>query len=116
MISLSEQAAFSCCASPAWSRHLAGCYPDFDALLNKARASWWKEVNVLEWLVAFSAHPKIGEIKAEELKPAFATFSRAEQAAATQSATSDVAAELQRWNKSYYDKFGFIFIICAKVT
>jgi 2-oxo-4-hydroxy-4-carboxy--5-ureidoimidazoline (OHCU) decarboxylase len=64
---------------------------------------------------AFAAHPKIVDHKAVEDKPAaFAAFSRTEQAAAATTTSSEVTAELQSWNKAYNDKFGFIFIICAK--
>ena len=113
MINLSEQEAFTACASLKWSQLVSGIYPSIDALIDKAKVAWWKEVGVTEWLAAFSAHPRIGD-KVEGKPPAFAAFSQSEQAAAAQSATQDVAAELQHWNRLYYDKFGIIFIICAK--
>jgi OHCU decarboxylase len=114
---VTEDVAFSCCASRVFARKLAasGKHDDFADLIAAARHIWWSETGVPEWLAAFAAHPKIGDAKAVESKPgAFAEFSRGEQAAAAQTNTGEVAEELRLWNKRYAEKFGHIFIIFAR--
>lgn len=115
--SISEEQAFSCCASRQFAARLAsgGPYAEFADLIAAARRIWWNEVGVTEWLAAFAAHPKIGDKKGTEDKPAaFAAFSRSEQAAAASSTTEDVAQQLSQLNQAYAEKFGHIFIIFAK--
>ncbi len=118
MIAVGEEGAFSCCASRSFAARLAraGPFPDFGALVETARRVWWQECGVGEWLAAFAAHPKIGEHKAAsgQHSAAFEAFSSKEQAAAQQSSSADVAEELRAWNQRYADKFGHIFIICAR--
>ncbi|GLI62795.1 hypothetical protein VaNZ11_005543 [Volvox africanus] len=109
--------ALSCCASTRFAQQLSaeGPYADLDALLTAARRIWWTQTGVPGWLEALAVHPKIGDKKGMEGKPeAFATFSRNEQAASSQSLNTAVSLELADWNQRYLDKFGFIFIIFAK--
>ena len=65
----------------------------------------WSQVTVEDWLDAFRAHPRIGE--SSESK-----WSEQEQAGA-RSAASATLTELAAANRSYDERFGFIFIICA---
>lgn len=116
-LSITYEQAISCCASIRFAQQLAseGPYADMDALLVAARSIWWTQTGVPGWLEALAAHPKIGDKNGVEGKPeAFASFSRNEQAAASQNLSNDVSAELIGWNQRYLDKFGFIFIIFAK--
>jgi len=101
-LAITKDQAIGCCASPAWAEKIAARSPyhDFSALVDSARRIWWEEIGPTEWLFAFAAHPKIGDNKAVEQKPAaFAAFSRSEQAAANETASADVAQELLRWNR-----------------
>ena len=101
-LSITKDQAIGCCASPAWAEKLAACPPfrDFYNLVDAARRIWWAEIGPTEWLTAFQAHPKIGDNRAVEQKPAaFAAFSRSEQAAANETANADIAQELLRWNR-----------------
>ena len=101
-ISITKEQAVSCCASPGWAERLASGSPycDFSSIIDAARRVWWAETGASEWLKAFAAHPRIGDNKAVEEKPAaFAAFSRSEQAAANESSSADVAQELLRWNR-----------------
>ena len=101
-IAVTKEQCLSCCASATWSERVAARspYSDFPQVLDAARAIWWKETGIEEWLKAFAAHPKIGDNNAVEKKPAaFAAFSRSEQAAANQTTSNDVTQELLRWNR-----------------
>lgn len=65
----------------------------------------WNELDSEDWLEAFHAHPKIGERTSS-------AWSQQEQSG-TASATPDQIAELERLNRAYEDRFGYIFIVCA---
>lgn len=113
-VAITYDQAFTCCSCKAWAAQLqgGGPYDSLDALLDAARRIWYTQTPVTGWLEAFSAHPKIGERK--EKPGAFGALSKQEQAAAAESATAELANELQDWNVRYAEKFGHIFIICAK--
>ena len=80
-----------------------------DELMKTADAIW-NDLQHADWLEAFSAHPKIGETKAATTQ--FARWSAGEQAGMN-SADESVRQELADANRAYYEKFGFIFIVCA---
>eukprot|EP00983_Pelagomonas_calceolata_P124755 1161139-Pelagomonas_calceolata.AAC.4 len=115
--------AFTLCASKEFATRLstAGPFPDLEAALHAARSIWWS-VPVTEWLAAFSAHPRIGGQRFgnpdsnshPSSHKAFDAHSSTEQAAASSSMTPSLQEELARWNQQYYDKFGHVFLICAK--
>ncbi|KAF5842048.1 hypothetical protein DUNSADRAFT_9616 [Dunaliella salina] len=114
--------AFTLCASKEFANRLsrAGPFPDLEAALHAARSIWWS-VPVTEWLAAFSAHPRIGgqrfgnpNSNSHPSHKAFDAHSSTEQAAASSSMTPSVQEELARWNQQYFDKFGHVFLICAK--
>ncbi len=116
-LAITYEQAHSCCASVRFAQQLAsqGPYADLDALLATARHIWWTSTGVPGWLEALAAHPKIGDKRGMDGKPAaFAEFSKSEQAAASESLSADLHQELLEWNQRYFDKFGFIFIIFAK--
>ena len=81
-------------------------------LINTA-AEIWSDLQADDWLEAFSAHPMIGEMKAAPAQQArSADWSSGEQAGVS-SANDMVKQELAAANRAYYEKFGFIFIVCA---
>jgi OHCU decarboxylase len=70
-----------------------------------ATQTWWA-LQPADWLEAFSRHPKIGE------KGKVSEWSAQEQSGMN-SAAAVVANRLANLNRLYFDKFGFIFIVCA---
>jgi len=75
-------------------------------MLNAAEEIWWGRAES-DWLEAFASHPKIGE------KP-----TNNAMAAREQSGVADASAQtldtLAAANRAYLEKFGYIFIVCAK--
>lgn len=101
------------------------------------------KVGVADWLEAFAAHPRIGDVEGLRKKyGGFADMSRGEQAGASGATSSLLQASelwmlclpakagslfmlflsssrlcalkaLAEWNKRYEDRFGHIFLICA---
>jgi 5-hydroxyisourate hydrolase / 2-oxo-4-hydroxy-4-carboxy-5-ureidoimidazoline decarboxylase len=60
-------------------------------------------------LEAFQGHPSIGERHSGISK-----MSSREQATAAQTATEETTASLAEWNARYKQRFGHIFLTCAR--
>lgn len=103
-----------CCGSSRWAREMTGARPFNSELELIQRATMiWNDLSTDDWLEAFAAHPKIGETKAAPTQQArSAEWSAGEQSGAM-SADERVKEELAKANREYYEKFGFIFIVCA---
>jgi OHCU decarboxylase len=103
-----------CCGSSEWSKQMASSRPFISEseLLEKA-AAVWEELDRSDWLEAFAAHPRIGESKdAKSQQAKSAEWSKGEQSGMA-SANEQMKIELAEANRKYFDKFGFIFIVCA---
>jgi len=79
-------------------------FPDIDAMLRESDAAWWS-LDQEDWLEAFRAHPKIGQRSASK-------WSQQEQAGIAHAADTQLD-ELERLNRAYEERFGYIFIVCA---
>ena len=103
----------NCCGSQTWARMMTEARPfaDVAALVNRAEQIW-QNLESQDWLETFAAHPKIGARKAVLHQSAqSAEWSNAEQSG-TQTADS-LRTVLEKANRLYEEKFGFIFIVCA---
>ena len=111
-VAQAESLLLDCCGSARWAANVASQrpYATVDTLNNAADSFWWK-LERADWLEAFSHHPQIGD------KPASGSESARQWAAGEQAgaraATDDVKARLARANRAYYEKFGYIYIVCA---
>lgn len=109
-----EQLLFNCCGSTTWVSKMMEVLPveDLVDLLEYADEKW-AECNDEDYLQAFTHHPKIGDV--ESLRDKFAAT--AGWAAGEQSGVSlaneDVLRDLALGNNDYFEKFGYIFIVCA---
>ncbi|KAK9818222.1 hypothetical protein WJX72_009017 [[Myrmecia] bisecta] len=115
-VHISREQALQSCASPEFSDSLAAASPfsSLPALVDHARHVWWQQVGVAEWLAAFAAHPKIGDVEGLRRKfGAFAELSKGEQSSVSSGTSEKVLQDLADWNCKYEAKFGHIFIICA---
>ena len=107
-----ESMLMDCCGSARWAASVASRrpYATVAALHKSADAIWWK-LERSDWLEAFSHHSQFGD------SPASGSESARQWAAGEQSgaraAGDDVKARLARANRAYYDKFGYIYIVCA---
>jgi OHCU decarboxylase len=112
-LSLAEaEAAFlACCGSRAWAGRMTEGRPYHDAghLFETADRVWWS-LDREDWLEAFAAHPRIGEKKTAADRSG--RWSAQEQAGAVD-AEAAVLAELAEANRTYAERFGHIFIVCA---
>ena len=103
-----------CCGSAKWTSLMARARPftSEDQLLDTA-AGIWIDLQPVDWLEAFSAHPKIGETKSAGLQEGRSAEWSAGEQAGISSANELVRQELAAANRAYNEKFGFIFIVCA---
>jgi OHCU decarboxylase len=107
-----ESLLMDCCGSTRWAAGVAARrpYANAEALRKAADSIWWK-LDRADWLEAFGHHPQIGE------KPANGSESSRQWASGEQSgvrtAGEDVKVRLARANRAYFEKFGYIYIVCA---
>jgi 2-oxo-4-hydroxy-4-carboxy-5-ureidoimidazoline decarboxylase len=73
----------------------------------------WQGLAREDWLEAFAAHPRIGDLEALRGKfAATAAWSAGEQAGVAGAAEATLRA-LAEANRAYEARFGHIFIVCA---
>jgi OHCU decarboxylase len=110
--SQAESMLMDCCGSARWAASVSSRrpYTTVEALHKAADAIWWN-LERADWLEAFSHHPQIGD------KPASGSESARQWAEGEQTgsraATEEVKTRLARGNRAYYEKFGYIYIVCA---
>ena len=95
-------------AHHGWAASVASGRPygDLNALLASAEAAW-SQLAPADWLEAFAAHPRIGELGGHSPEA-----SEREQSQARQGSPSTLAA-LANENREYEDRFGHVFLISA---
>lgn len=99
------------CHCEAWAQRVLDCSNlNSTESLQAAMIEAWSQASEAELLEAFSAHPRIGD--REVLKNKFASQANKEQGQVGQ-ADERLLDELYTLNELYFDKFSFIFIICA---
>ncbi len=98
----------ACCRCGAWARRVAEGRPYASlAELQAAARRAADPMSEAEWLEAFSAHPRIGERRADARGWSAQEQSRVAEA---EQATLDALAEA---NAAYERKFGFVYLVCA---
>src|SRR5262249_5856749 len=100
-----------CCASRRWAEAMEVLRPFAieAAVIDAAGRVWW-ELERSDWLEAFAAHPRIGDLDALRARfAATAAWSISEQAGVC-GAPEDVLRRLADGNRAYEERFGYIFI------
>ena len=103
-----------CCGSITWVNKMQAARPFSDRKdLHRKAFKLWFDCAKSDWLEAFAAHPRIGDVAS--LKQKFqntAAWASGEQSSVEQ-ATTAVLEDLKTLNDAYFAKFGFIFIVFA---
>jgi OHCU decarboxylase len=107
-----ESMLMDCCGSARWAASVSSRrpYTTVEALHKAADAIWWN-LERADWLEAFSHHPRIGD-KPTSGSESARQWAEGEQTGA-RTATEEVKTRLARGNRAYYEKFGYIYIVCA---
>jgi OHCU decarboxylase len=109
------RAAFlQCCAVQSWAAAMAAQRPYRDpASLLDTADSVWRELGPGAWREAFAGHPRIGERSAPAPVTGAARRWSEQEQAGMQHADADVHARLAAAQRTYEERFGHIFLICA---
>lgn len=105
--SLSQDRAVSeflrCCGARRWARLMSERRPfsSIEEMREAADTIWWT-LQPEDWLEAFSAHPRIGELGRDSFEQS-----------GMNTAPEDLRARLAGGNRAYEQRFGYIFIVCA---
>ena len=106
----------ACCGAKRWVENMVSIGPFFSRaqLRGTAEAYWWS-LDESDWREAFTHHPKIGEDK-DVLKAKFKNTAAvsADEQSGVDGAPDEVLNALITYNQKYFDKFGYIFIVCAQ--
>ena len=105
---------YQCCASDAWVSRMLETRPfaSKEILLDMACLSWLG-LSEQDYLQAFDGHPRIGDMQSLKEKYKHTQDMASEEQAGVKGADEHIIIELAKLNKSYENKFGFIFIVCA---
>ena len=107
-----QEHLYKCCGSHKWISALIASIPfaTVTALLLYAE-KLWLELAEKDVLHAFDCHPKIGDKeKIQQLSSEH--WSRQEQKS-METINNTTAENFKKYNHQYFQKFGFIYIICA---
>lgn len=109
-----RQAFLKCCGCERWAEALASArpYAKDDDLLSKAEQTF-SDLSKDEWLEAFAAHPKIGDVESLRQKYGNTKDWAQNEQAGVSGVSTEVIERLASGNKTYEDRFGYIFIVCA---
>jgi 2-oxo-4-hydroxy-4-carboxy-5-ureidoimidazoline decarboxylase len=103
-----------CCAADPWVQGMVDNrpYASRDAMLRQSQRLW-PALSEQDWLQAFEAHPKIGDVDSLRRKYASTKALASSEQAGARQAPEAVLQRLKADNDAYQEKFGFIFIVCA---
>jgi len=103
-----------CCASQTWIAGMAesGSFDD-DADVMARADNLWHGLTEQDLLEAFAAHPRIGDVGSLQEKYANTKDLANIEQSGVRSANEATLSRLAAANDEYFDKFGFIFIVCA---
>jgi 2-oxo-4-hydroxy-4-carboxy-5-ureidoimidazoline decarboxylase len=104
----------TCCAAEPWAAGMVAGRPYADRpALHRQADVLFDGLSESDWLQAFTAHPKIGDLDSLHKKYAHTAALAGGEQAATNAASDAVLLRLKTGNEAYHQKFGFIFIVCA---
>jgi len=103
-----------CCGANRWAQAMVAARPfgDETALL-AAAGRQFAVLTRTDWLEAFAAHPRIGDLDSLRLKFQDTAHLAAAEQASVRGTTEAIIQALARGNVAYERKFGYIFIVCA---
>jgi 2-oxo-4-hydroxy-4-carboxy-5-ureidoimidazoline decarboxylase len=101
-----RRALETCCGSQRWSAAVVARRP-FTSIeeLQTIADEEWRKLEHRDWLEAFSHHPRIGDRTAGG--------AAANEQSGAANAPGPMLRELERLNRIYEEKFGFVFLIFA---
>jgi len=109
-----QTALTKCCAARRWVSEVAAARPfDSDQQLLQKASEAWNRLNREDFLEAFSAHAKIGDVASLRQKYSDTRQWAGNEQSGVAAANEDILQHLAELNREYEHKFGYIFIVCA---
>ena len=109
-----REALTRCCGAHGWVDLMVEARPyGSQRALAQAADDAWAQIGEADYLEAFSHHPRIGDL--DGLRARFSStraWAGDEQAGAAQAGEATLT-RLRDLNDRYFERFGFIFIVCA---
>jgi 2-oxo-4-hydroxy-4-carboxy-5-ureidoimidazoline decarboxylase len=107
-------ALLRCCGSHRWVEQMVERRPFVSAAeLFAAADEVWAGFDRVDWLEAFAAHPRIGDLDALRKKFAATADWASQEQSGVAGASDDTLRQLADGNRRYEERFGYIFIVCA---
>jgi len=103
-----------CCGAARWVERMCAARPfrDRAALFSSAERAF-AELERRDWLEAFAHHPRIGDIASLRARYAGTAAWEGEEQRGAGAASEATLRALAEGNRSYEERFGYIFIVCA---
>jgi 2-oxo-4-hydroxy-4-carboxy-5-ureidoimidazoline decarboxylase len=103
-----------CCTSTTWVKAMVDGRPftEQQVIINLADLVW-ENLAESDYLEAFEGHPQIGNVDSLKAKYANTKALASGEQSLVNEATEQVIVALAKGNAEYFEKFGFIFIVCA---
>jgi OHCU decarboxylase len=103
-----------CCGARAWADGMVRRRPfgGVGELLEAAREVW-HGLTAADWMEAFRSHPRIGESRPAGAATAKSRQWSSEEQRRVSASAEEVKGALAEGNRSYEQRFGRIFIVCA---
>lgn len=109
-----SQLLSDCCGSTRWVSAMVARRPfgSVERVLAAADDTW-RSLAPDDWREAFSHHPRIGERRAAAQQSERSAAWAAGEQAGVGGAPDDTRDALERANREYEKRFGYIYIVCA---
>lgn len=109
-----RQAFLRCCGSESWAKALAQARPfASDEELLKVADETFASLKKDDWMEAFAAHPKIGDLESLRKKYGNTKDWAENEQSGVKSTSNGILEGLASGNQAYEQRFGYIFIVCA---
>ena len=107
-------AFLKCCGAETWAEEMVDSRPfgSADEMYETADDIWW-DLDRDDWLEAFSAHPKIGDVDSLREKYSSSKSWSEDEQSGVDEASDEVLERLAAANDEYEEMYGYIFIVCA---
>ncbi len=103
-----------CCGAKNWIGMMVNKRPYADiAQINQAADRAFDELERTDWIEAFECHPRIGDIESLRMKFAGNKQWSAGEQSGVSAASDEVLHRLAKGNDDYFNRFGYLFIVCA---
>ena len=108
------QKLLDCCHCERWAQLMLRQRPYASSyILQMSAEHIWRSLTDTEWLEAFAAHPKIGDLSSLHKKFSSTRSLAAKEQQGADGADEKTLGELALLNRKYEEKFGFTFIVFA---